>query len=556
MRKRGFAAVVVLILGLGIGANTAIFSVVRAVLLRPLPFAEPERLVRLYESFREGGDEAQLALAPLTWQRWRESNDVFEDIGAATGTSLTLGGGGEAPQYVPGARVSFNFFSVLGVKPVRGRDFLSEEDQPGARPVVLLGHGLWQRRFGGADVVGRDVLLDGVPHSVVGVMPPSFRHPYRAELWVPLALRTDPVAATGRYLYAPARLRPGVSIDAARRSMAELCGRIDQEFPSPANAKAAMLVPLRDAFVREIRPKLLAISAAALFVLLIAGANVASLLLARLVEREPETALRAALGASRARLVRGFVLESLQLTAAGIGVGVLLAVSLTGPLYALSPMASDATGNAMREFDHAVRIDVPVLLASVGIALVVGLGAGFVPAWRAARQDLSLAARVGSRSPTLDRGTRRTFATLVVWEITVAAVLLTATGLVVRSFQNLVGEEWGFATENRLVLGARFSERLRPEHALRVAYLAQALEGLRGLPGVVSATATTPDVVNLGRTLAAVTPEGSVPPVARGYFLVNHRMVFPGYFEAFGMRIVRGRGLERTDAEGGGESRL
>jgi predicted permease len=381
-------------------------------------------------------------------------------------------------------------------------------------------------------------------------MPPSFRHPYRAELWVPLALRIDPVAATGRYLYAPARLRPGVSIDAARRSMAELCARIAQEFPSPANAKAAMLVPLRDAFVREIRPKLLAITAAALFVLLIAGANVASLLLARLVEREPETALRAALGASRARLVRGFVLESLQLTAAGIGVGVLLALSLTGPLYALSPMASDATGNAMREFDHAVRMDVFVLFAFVGVALVVGFGVGLVFAWRASRRDLSHVARVGARSPTLDRGTRRTFATLVVWEITVAAVLLTATGLVVRSFQNLVGEEWGFATENRLVFGATFSERLRPEHAQRVAYLEQALERLRGLPGVVSATATTPDVVNLGRTLAAVTPEGSVPPVARGYFLVNHRMVFPGYFEAFGMRIVRGRGLERTDAEG------
>ena len=194
VRSRGFAAVVVLILGLGIGANTAIFSVVRAVLLRPLPFAEPERLVRLYESFGAGGDEAQLSLAPLTWQRWRQSNAVFEDIGAATGTSLTLGGEGEAPQYVPGARVSFNFFSVLGVEPVRGRSFLEEEDQHGARPVVLLGYGLWQRRFGGVDVVGRDVLLDGVPHTIVGVMPESFRHPYRAELWVPLALRIDPGA--------------------------------------------------------------------------------------------------------------------------------------------------------------------------------------------------------------------------------------------------------------------------------------------------------------------------------------------------------------------------
>ena len=452
-RARAFVAVVVLILGLGIGANTAIFSVVRAVLLRPLPFREPDRLVRLYESFRTGGDEAQLSLAPITWQRWRESNAVFEDVGAATGASLTLGGGGEAPQYVPAARVSFNFFSVLGVTPVRGRDFQPPDDQPGAQPVVLLGHGLWQRRFGGADVVGRDVLLDGVPHTVVGVMPESLRHPYRAELWVPLALRIDPVTSSGRYLYAPARLKRGVGIEEARRSMAELCARLDRAYPSPTNAKEATIVPLHHAFVRDLQPKILAITAAATLVLLIAGANVASLLLVRIVEREAETTVRAALGASRARLVGRFVLESVCLTAAGIVVGVLLAAELTAPLYALSPMASDATGNAMREFDPAVRIDLPVLLMSVGMAMVVGLGAGFVAAWRVSRRDLEMAPRLGARGSTLDRGTRRTFAALVVWEIGVAAVLLTATGLVVRSFRNLVREDWGFATENRLAFG-------------------------------------------------------------------------------------------------------
>jgi putative ABC transport system permease protein len=549
-RARAFAAMVVLILGLGIGANTAIFSVVRAVLLRPLPFHEPDRLVRLYESFRTGGGEAELALAPLTWQRWRASNAVFEDIGAATGTSLTLGGGGEAPQYVPGARVSFNFFSVLGVKPVRGRDFLPDDDQPGAPPVALLGHGLWQRRFAGEDVVGRRVMLDGVPHTIVGVMPESFRHPYRAELWVPLALRIDPVTVTGRFLYAPARLRPGVRIEEARRSMAELCARLDQAHPSPTNAKEATIVPLHHGFVRDLQPKILAITAAAGFVLLIAGANVAGLLLVRLVEREAETTVRAALGASRARLVGRFLLESLWLTAAGVVVGVLLASELTGPLYALSPMASDATGNAMREFDHAVRIDLPVLLASVGMAVVVGLGAGLVAAWRVSRRDVALTAKLGARGSSIDRGTRRTFAALVVWEIGVAAVLLTATGLVVRSFRNLVREEWGFATENRLVFGVTFSERLRPEHGQRVGYVEQSLERLRALPGVVSATATTPDIVNLGRGLAGITPQGTVPPPARGFFLVNHRMVFPGFFDAFGIPIVRGRGLEHTDIEG------
>jgi len=543
---KAFAALVILILGLGIGVNTAIFSVVRAVLLRPLPFEDPDRLVRLYESFETGGDEAQLALAPITWKRWREWNDAFTDIGASTGINLTLGSNGEA-RYVSAARVSFNFFSVLGIKPVRGRDFLEEEDRPGAAPVVLISHGLWQRQFGGADVLGRDVILDGVPHRIVGVMPEHFRHPYRAELWVPLALQIDDLPATGRYLYSPARLKPGVGLETARRSMRDLCARIERELPSPANAREAVVVPLRHGFVRDIRPKMLAIMAAAAFVLLIVGANVAGLLLARSAQREAETTLRAALGASRGRLVRGFLLQSLILTTAGIAVGVLLASALTGPIYALSPMASDATGNAMREFDSAARIDAPVLLASIAVALGVGLAAGLLPAWRASRRDLTLAAGVGGRGPTLDRGTRRTFGALVVGEIAVAAVLLTATGLMVQSFRNLIEERWGFATENRLAFGVTFSERLRPEHAARVAYVEQALERLRALPEVVSATATTPDIVNLGRGLAGITPEGTTPPASRGFFLVNHRMVFPGYFEALQIQVVKGRGIEATD---------
>jgi predicted permease len=548
-RAKGFSAVVVLILGLGIGANTAIFSVVRSVLLRPLPFSEPERLVRLYESFGSGDGDAQLSLAPLTWQRWREHNQVFDDIGAAAGTNLTLGGQAEA-QYVPAARVTFNFFSVLGLQPVRGRNFLPEEDQPGAAPVVLLSYGLWQRRFGGSDVLGQDVLIDGVPHRIVGVMPESFRHPYRAEMWVPLALRIEPVQTSGRYLYAPARLRPGVSVEQARRSMRELCARIDREFPAPTNARQASVVPLRDGFVRELRPKLLAITAAAAFVLLIAGANVASLLLARQVEHDSEAALRAALGASRARLARAFLTQSLLLTVGGVAAGVILAALLTDPLFALSPMASDATGSAMREFDSGVRIDATVLLVSIAVALVVGLGAGLLPAWRGARRDLRVSAGNIGRGRTLDRGTRRTFAGLVVWEIAVAAVLLTATGLMVRSFRNLIHEDWGFAIQDRLAFSVSFSDRLRPEHARRVAYVEQALERLRAVPGVVSATATTPDIINLGRGLAGIRPEGTTPPPERGYFLVNHRMVFPGFFEASGIPIVRGRGIERTDLEG------
>ena len=546
-KSPGFSAVVVLLLALGIGANTAIFSVVRAVMLRPLPMEQPDRLVRLRENFANGGEETQLNLSPLTWQRWRQYNDVFTDIAVATGASLTLTGEGDA-QYVPAAVVSDNFFSVLGVRPLLGRNFLPEEDQPGGPRVVLLSHGFWQRVLGGApNVIGRVLTLDGEKRTVVGVMPPNFRHPYRAELWTPIALAIGPTSSNAHYLYAPARLKPGVSLEQAHRSLRALCERLAHEFPDPNSAREARIVSLQDSFVRDSRPKLLAVTAAAAFVLLIAGANIASLMLARHIARETETSVRAALGATRGRLLREQLAQSLVLAVAGGLAGVLLAAWLTGPLYALSPMASDATGNAMREFDTTVHLDGTVLAVTTALTLFVGLGFGLLPALRGTRGNLQLALKGGSRGATLDRGARRTLGTLVIVEVAVAVVLLVATGLLVKSFRALLDQPWGFDLEQRLTFNVAFSARLRPEHAARVTYLEQALEKLRALPGVVSATATTPDLVAFGRNLAAVTPQGSTPPEARGYFLINHRLVTPGYFQDSGIPIVRGRALDATD---------
>jgi putative ABC transport system permease protein len=306
-------------------------------------------------------------------------------------------------------------------------------------------------------------------------------------------------------------------------------------------------MPLHDTFTRDQKPMLFAITLAAGFVLLIAGANVASLLLSKYLESENQTGIRAALGAPRWRLVREFLGQSLLLAVIGSVAGVLLAMWLTNPLFALSPMASDSTGSAMREFDTSVGLDGPVLLASVGLTLLVGLGFGLLPALRGSRGDLQLALKGGSRSSTLDRGTRRLLGALVVTEIAVAVVLLVATGLTIKSFRNLVTEPWGFATDNRLSFSVSFSARLRPEHADRVAYIDQALERLRAMPGVISATATTPDLVSFGRNLAAITPQDTTPPEPRGYFLVNHRMAVPGYFRDAGIRIVRGRAFDETD---------
>ena len=547
----GFTALVVLIIALGIGANTAIFSVVRAVMLRPLPMAEPDRLVRLRENFASGSDETQLNLSPITWQRWRQYNDVFTDSAAATGASFTLTGEGNS-QYVPAAVVSYNFFTVLGVPPLLGRDFLPEEDRPGGPRVVLIGHGFWQRVLGGApDVIGRTLTLDGEKRTIVGVMPEHFRHPYRAELWTPIALVIDPARTAGNYLYAPARLKPGVTLEQARRSMRELCARLAKEFPQANSAREAWIVPLQESFIHDTKLKMFAILAAAGFVLLIAGANIASLLLARHIERETDTSIRAALGATRGRLLREFLAQSLVLAVAGSVAGVLVAVWLTGPLVALSPMASDATGNAMREFDTTARLDGVVLAVITGLTLLVGLGFGLLPALRGTRSNLSLALKGDGRGATLDRGARRTLGALVITEIAVAVVLLVATGQMVKSFHRLVTQPWGFATDHRLTFDITFSERHFAGQEARRAFLAKSLERLRALPGVVAATAATTDLVNLGVNMAAITPEGSTPPAARGYFLTSHRLVVPGYFADAGIRIVRGRALDSTDQPDG-----
>ncbi|MEO8360104.1 MAG: ABC transporter permease [Vicinamibacteria bacterium] len=551
LRAPAFNSLIVVIIALGIGANTAIYSVVQAVMLRPLPMTEPDRLVRLRENFANGSDETQLNLSPVTWKRWRETNSVFTDIGVATGASYTLTGRGDA-EYVPAAVVSANFLTVLGVTPVLGRNFLPEEDKPGAPRVVLVSYGFWQRVLGGApDVIGQTLTLDGEKRTVVGVMPEHFRHPYRAQIWVPIAIQIDPTRPPGHYLYGAARLKPGVTLAQANDAMRELCARVNQEAPDPGNPRQAQIVPLQDSFVRDSQPRMFAIMAAAAFVLLIAGANIASLLLAKQIGRATEVSVRAALGASRKALLWESLTQCLLLAFLGSVLGVALAATLTGPLYALSPMASDTTGNAMREFDTTVRLDSQVLAVTTALTLLIGVGFGLVPALRGSRGNLQLAIKGASRGSTLDRRTSRTLSALVATEIAVAAVLLVGTGLMIKSFSNLSALDWGFETQDRVAFTVTFSNQLRPEHVDRTAYIDQSLERLRALPGVLSATATTLDIIDLGRNLAAITPQGSTPPEGRGYFLVTHRMVVPGYFKDSGIRIVKGRAIDESDRPDG-----
>lgn len=393
LKSRAFTVTAILVLALGIGANTAIFSVVEAVLWRPLPFPHAERLVRILESHDETGlRSASTNLTDRTVARFRDyGRDIFEDVAGATGAGVVVGLNNDSPlQTVPAAEVTANFFSTLGLAPALGRAFNAEEAGGAGGHVVVVSDDFWRTSLDGrADVLGRTIQIDGARRTIIGVMPKAFRHPYRARLWLPLTLRPDdPATLNNHYLYGVGRLRPGVTPPQAEAAVKRMCAAINRDDPNPLNARAAYLPGLRESFVMDLRPKLSVIVAAAVCALLIAAANFAGLLLARVIESEGEFALRAALGASRWRLVRQQLVQALVLAALGTALGLLIVSWATPLLMAMSPEGADATGSAMREFDFAPRLSLPVFGFAAGVMIVVGFGFGAIPAMRAARADL------------------------------------------------------------------------------------------------------------------------------------------------------------------------
>jgi putative ABC transport system permease protein len=549
-KSPAFSIIAIATLALGIGANTAIFSVIESALLRPLPFPNADRLVRVYETFDENGARSNtLNLAEKTVRQWRESGrDIFEDIGVATGASVTATSAGESAKSFPAARISANFLNVLGLQPARGRNFTTEEDKPGGLRVVIISNDFWQRNLAGReDVLGQVVKLDDASYTVVGVMPKTFRHPYRAEIWLPIALSFAASAQPNHYLYGVARLRPGITLQQADAAGRRMCAAIIQAAPDPANALRAYMIPLRDSFVTNLRPKLLLIGGAALCALLVAAANFAGLMLARVVAHDGEMALRAALGATRGRLIREGLVQALVLAAFGTIFGLLIAGWLTPALVALSPEGADATGSAIREFDHGVRLDWPVFAFAAGAMLVIGVGFGLLPAWRASRTDLRSALGSTGRGSTLDGGTRRLLSGLIVAEIAIAAVLLMGSLTLTQYFRKVVREPWGFSTERRIVFNAMLSDRLFSSPEARVRTIEQTLTELRARPGVRSAAVTAPAPMEAARDLMGCVPEGSQPPEPRGIYLAYMRGAGPGYFSTIGQRLLRGREFSDTD---------
>jgi putative ABC transport system permease protein len=545
-RRPAFTAVAVLTLALGIGVNTTIFSVVNSVLLRPLPYADSERVVMVWNSLALS-DKVLLSEPEL--MDYREGIRSFEQLAAYRPADANLTGTAE-PERLPAAQVTANLFETLGSAALIGRPFTAQEDVPGRDDVAVLGHGLWQRRFGGdPSIVGTTVRVNGRLRTVVGVMPAEFRLPADfqnerpTELWLPLALNPDSLAGRGRhYLHGVARLRPGATVAQANAELELFTRRWVEEGVVRDERFSAFSVPVREEVVGDIRPALLILFAAVGFVLLIACANVANLLLARADERRKEIAVRAALGAGRGRIVGQLLTESVVLAALGGALGLVLARVGMEALVGLAPASIPRLDTA--------ALDGGVLLFTAGAALVTGLLFGSIPALQAARRDLVAPLKEGGRGATAGQSRQRVRRSLVVAEVALAVVLVIGAGLLIRSFQELRQVELGFDPENVLTLQLALPGTDYPQTADLVAFYPQLLERVEALPGVRSAGAV--GLLPLAQTVGdwGIDLEGRERGPGDNFhgFL---QIVTPGYFETMRQPLVQGRFIEDTDRPDG-----
>jgi putative ABC transport system permease protein len=538
-RSPGFTATAVLTIGLGAGATTVMFSAVHGLLLKPLPYPEPERLV-MVRGARRAQPGSDMISYP-DYRDWRDQSRSFEAIAALRSADVTLAGPG-GPERIEGAAVTASFFRVLRVAPALGRLFPAEADRPGGERVAVLGHGLWQRRFG-ADptLVGQSILLSGHAHTVIGILPAGFRPPRevgRAEVWTPLARDGGNLEQRGsRYLVAIGRLQPGIRIAQAGAELATVSRRLEREHPD--NAGVSVLVEsLHADTVGAVRRPLLVLLGAVGFVLLIACTNVANLVLPRGLARRRELAIRAALGARRSRLVRQLLLESILLGAMGGLAGLVLALWGVDALVSLAPASTPRLQD--------VALDGGVLGFALALSLATGVAFGLAPALTASGTDVQAALHDSGRSPGLARhpGMRA----LVVAEIALSLVLMAGAGLMLESFRRLLSVDPGFDPRNVLTFGVSLPETRYARPDQRAAFYAELLERVRTLPGVVSAAAITPlPLGGDGAIATRFTVEGRPTPAPGQKPRAQYRAATAGYFEAMRIPLKKGRSFDPRD---------
>ena len=548
MKTPAFTGVAIGALAIGIGANTAIFSVVNAVLLQPLPYPEPDRIMRVQRVYKSGGSGSSTSIPKFF--AWKKNNQTFESMALYdfTGPGLNLGTG-DRPEQVKGIHVSAEYFRVFGVTPARGRTFLEQEDQPGGPKVVVLTDSLWRSRFGAdPSLVGRPIILGGDPSTVVGILPPSFRPDPPADVFVPM--QADPNSTNqGHYLLVAGRLKPGVTIQEANANMKVAADR----FRAAGNStlmgpdESAGVVPLRDALVGDVRLPLLILVGAVSFVLLIACANVANLLLARAAARQREIAIRTAVGASRGRLIRQLLTESLMLGLASGLAGFVLGAWGVRILLALSP------GNLPRvsDVDHAAAavsaLDWRVLAFTLGVSLLTGILFGLFPAVQISRLDVNSALKETSGRSGTGLKQNRARAALVVSEMALAVILLIGAALMIRTFLGLRSAPTGFDAHNVITMqtslaGGKYDSTAREENMIR-----QVVQRIEALPGVQFAAATPMLPVEGGIDLPFVIDGRPLDKGNPFHGDEQWRFVSAHYFSAFRVPLMKGRVFDERD---------
>jgi putative ABC transport system permease protein len=539
-KSPGFTAAALLTLTLGIGATAAIFSVVDAVLLRALPFRDPSRLVAIYEDDSHNGFPRNTP-APGNFADWKQQTQVFEDAAAIAWSVYNLSGKGEDPERLEGEKATYNLFSVLGVTPELGRVFTADEDRPGFQHVALISHELWTRRFG-ADrkVIGREILLNNEKHTVIGVLPRGFHFAAtNGDIWTPMAFTSEQQVDRGsHYLYTVGRLQPGVTVEKANAALQVLLKTRARQYPDELRFLDRFVAePLQTSYTFEIRKGLIVLMAAVGFILLIACANIANLLLSRAAGRRRELAVRTALGANRTRLVRQLLTESALMAIGGGALGILLADWCFLFLKNLIPEELSRT--------VALTLDFRVLAFTVAVSLACSLLFGLAPALQISGIDLNEVLKQGGRGNT---GPRRSLfrSALVIGEVALSLVLLVGSGLMIESFSNMRGLNPGFQADHVLTMRLQVPSTKYGDFARRTQFFQTVLERVRTIPGVKVAGFTSALPLTWKGGTTSFTPEHIVIP--RGLVNdANNRVVTPGYFEALRIPLRKGRLFDEHD---------
>jgi putative ABC transport system permease protein len=537
IKSPAFTLVALLTLALGIGANSAIFSVVNAVLLQPLPYRAPEQIVGIYH-LSEG---RRATMSGPNFTDVKKLNTTLQDAAAYTRSRVILTGRGE-PVRLDTAEVSATLFDLLGVQAMRGRTFRAEENQPGKTHVAVLSHELWRQRFGGEEsIIGQQVTLDGVQYQVIGVMPPKFSFPAARALWTPIEYTEDFTTKQrgAWYLQAIGRLKPGVSLDQARAEIETIGSQLARQYPDANEGVGITAMSLHEAIVGDVRQAFWVLLGAVGFVLLIACVNVANLLLARAASRESEIAVRTALGANRGRLVRQLLTESVILGLAGGAIGLLLAVWGVEALVALEPQGIPRL--------NEVQVDPVVIAFTLGLALLTGLLFGVFPALQSTRGGISSSLKEGGRGALTTRGGARMRTTLVIAEVALAVTLLAGAGLLIRSFSRLASVDPGFQVKPALTFELSLPDSRYEERERQVAFFDQLLPRLQAIPGVTTAAGVISLPLSGTSLVLTFEVEGRPPLPPAQQPAMQVRIATTNYFKAIGIPLKRGRAFSEQD---------